>query len=415
MHVYGLDIRKSGQSTELHFNLVGKNSKMDVLHKRTPSWTNAESETETEGPEPSTSSSRHSAPLEEFRRPQPKRSASRASDSSEASSFRTDFAAAAAASRNTSAVDLEESPMDPPAARAGSPSRRSSISSAHASPNPGHARAARSPSPMPPLPAIRVPTPSTSSNSGTLTVKTPAPASKEDAQKFSTHLYGDQEASPFFRRLAWSPDGSLLLTPAGLFDDPFVVSTSNAVDGSGGSTSKPAKKKSKSGPKPTVYIYSRANIGKPPVAHLPGHKSASIAIRFNPVLWELRTSSAASGESDPPQKTTRIDLEIGTEAKVVLTPSRTTEASGKALKGAFDLPHRMVYAIATHESVYVYDTQQAGPICIFGNLHYAPFTDVTWYVSSFDKHSLADACAQEHGWPNVGPGESRWLLLDRSF
>jgi chromatin assembly factor 1 subunit B len=370
MHVYGLDIRQN----ELHYNLIGKNSKMDVLHKSTASWANAtESETETEGPEASTSR----APTEEFRRPQPKRSASRASDSSVASSFRKEYGGASAESRHTSAFDVDETPMDPPA-RASSPSRRSSVSSAHASPSANHTRVARSPSPMPPLPAIRVPAASTSSN--TLHVK--SLHQQEEQQRFTTHLYGDQEASPFFRRLAWSPDGALLLTPAGIFDDPFAVGP-----GSEATSSKPKKKSSKKGslgPKPTVYIYSRANIGRPPVAHLPGHKSASIAIRFNPVLWELRTEEAAKSN---PAKTVRVDLEVGVETSVEMG-SASAAVKGKALKGAFDLPHRMIYAIATHESVYVYDTQQAGPLCMFGNLHYAPFTDVTWYGAALLLDSL---------------------------
>ncbi|KWU42835.1 WD40 repeat-like protein, partial [Rhodotorula sp. JG-1b] len=134
----------------------------------------------------------------------------------------------------------------------------------------------------------------------------------------SVKLYSDANSTHFFRRLAWSPDGALLLTPAGLWQDP-----------------------SSSEPKPTVYIYSRNNIARPPIAHLPGHQTTSLGIRFCPVFWDRNNA--------PP-------------------PPRSL----------FDLPYRMVYAVATLDSVYLYDTQQAGPLAMFGNLHYAPFTDLTW-------------------------------------
>jgi chromatin assembly factor 1 subunit B len=45
---------------------------------------------------------------------------------------------------------------------------------------------------------------------------------------------------------------------------------------------------------------------------------------------------------------------------------------------AFVLPYRMIYAVATEDSVLLYDTQQQTPICIVSNLHCATFTDLTW-------------------------------------
>lgn len=176
----------------------------------------------------------------------------------------------------------------------------------------------------------------------------------------------------------------MLLTPAGLFEDPFATATatseiekekSNGDESSkkenGGKSKKKDKKARESGPKPTVYIYSRANVTRPPVAHLPGHKSGSISIRFNPLLFELRGNQSSTKEA------VSIDITERTEASVDLKDP-TVPNTSIAARGTFDLPHRMVYAVATHESVYVYDTQQPGPICMFGNLHYAPFTDVAW-------------------------------------
>jgi hypothetical protein len=37
-----------------------------------------------------------------------------------------------------------------------------------------------------------------------------------------------------------------------------------------------------------------------------------------------------------------------------------------------------VYAIATQDSVYLYDTQQALPLAYLSQLHYSTFTDLAW-------------------------------------
>lgn len=43
-----------------------------------------------------------------------------------------------------------------------------------------------------------------------------------------------------------------------------------------------------------------------------------------------------------------------------------------------DLPYRMVYAVASKSSVYLYDTQQKMPFGCVSNIHYARLTDLTW-------------------------------------
>lgn len=58
---------------------------------------------------------------------------------------------------------------------------------------------------------------------------------------------------------------------------------------------------------------------------------------------------------------------------------------------AIDLPYRMIFAIATKNSVRLYDTQQQMPFAVISNIHYARLTDLAWssdgtalIVSSFD-------------------------------
>ena len=54
----------------------------------------------------------------------------------------------------------------------------------------------------------------------------------------------------------------------------------------------------------------------------------------------------------------------------------------------------MVFAVATLDSVLLYDTQQAAPFAFVSNIHYAALTDITWYVSVL-------ACTGSQGHNNV--------------
>jgi chromatin assembly factor 1 subunit B len=44
----------------------------------------------------------------------------------------------------------------------------------------------------------------------------------------------------------------------------------------------------------------------------------------------------------------------------------------------FDLPYRIVFAVATQDSVIVYDTQQPMPIAYLSQYHYTSITDIAW-------------------------------------
>lgn len=46
--------------------------------------------------------------------------------------------------------------------------------------------------------------------------------------------------------------------------------------------------------------------------------------------------------------------------------------------GFFKLPHRVIFAVATLNSLYIYDTESAVPLAIMAGLHYAAITDVAW-------------------------------------
>ncbi|KAH8682321.1 WD40-repeat-containing domain protein [Xylariales sp. PMI_506] len=267
-------------------------------------------------------------------------------------------------------------PMNPPSVV--SHSRRSSFSS----------RRSLSPAPSLPLPAVMPMEPSPKPNLG---VK-------------NANLYANETLTSFFRRLTFTPDGSLLMTPAGQYQIQHPTegsrSTYEVIN--------------------TVYIYTRGGINKPPIAHLPGHKKPSIAIKCSPIIYTLRQSppvtkhitidtsssdepipalpepitkpSPAPSVMDPPPPPTpaaSADLDKG--AISTKTPDTEAGTAPTGPKPTFALPYRMVYAVATQDTVLLYDTQQMTPICVVSNLHLTTFTDLAWsndgltlLISSFD-------------------------------
>lgn len=265
-------------------------------------------------------------------------------------------------------------PMNPPSAI--SHSRRSSFGTS--SPAMSMRRSA-SPAPSLPLPAVMPMETSPKPYTG-LGVK-------------NANIYANDTLKSFFRRLTFTPDGSLLFTPAGQYQTQHRVMEESV--------------KTLYEVINTVYIYTRGGINKPPIAHLPGHKKPSVAVKCSPVFYTPRkaapptkyitidTSSAedimpalpepvvpkSSDHSvmDPPPPVPQITDPSGptSSSKPELLEVETNAASpGPTM--AFSLPYRMVYAVATEDSVLLYDTQQQTPLCVVSNLHCATFTDLTW-------------------------------------
>ncbi|KEY65149.1 hypothetical protein S7711_04239 [Stachybotrys chartarum IBT 7711] len=260
------------------------------------------------------------------------------------------------------------SAMNPPSLV--SHSRRSSFSS----------RRSASPAPSMPLPAVMPMEASPKPHSIAATL---------GLGVRNASLYANETLTSFFRRLTFTPDGSLLLTPSGQYQSQHQ----------GERDSKPSYEVIN-----TVYIYTRGGINKAPVAHLPGHKKPSVVVKCSPVFYTLR-------QSRPPTKTITIDTSSTEEAIPSLpepvsksTPTQTvmdpppppgpssndasssnskslaveTGASVPGPKPAFSLNYRVVYAVATQDTVLLYDTQQKTPICVVSNLHCATFTDLAW-------------------------------------
>ncbi|KAK4416717.1 Chromatin assembly factor 1 subunit FAS2 [Sesamum alatum] len=137
----------------------------------------------------------------------------------------------------------------------------------------------------------------------------------DESKSARSHLFHDETLPSFFRRLAWSPDGSFLLVPAG-----SLKSTP---------TSEPVN---------TAYVFSRKDLSRPALM-LPGASKPVVAIRFCPSTFSLRGSNTSP---------------------------------------FFKLPYRLIFAVATLNSLYIYDTESIQPIAIVAGVHYAAVTDIAW-------------------------------------
>lgn len=260
-------------------------------------------------------------------------------------------------------------PMDPPPV---SHSRRSSFGS-----SPSIRRSA-SPAPSLPLPAVKPLEVSSPSLFGGLGVK-------------NTSIYANETFTSFFRRLTFAPDGSLLFTPAGQFKTSHISPTDPSK-----TTDEIIN---------TVYVYTRAGFNKPPISHLPGHKKPSVAVKCSPVFYTLKERNLpakhltvdTSNEpsmfpplpepvvSQPSKDTPSSDPTGGETPKsqpLKSEESSNDDSSSGSSAPVFALPYRIVYAVATQDAVLIYDTQQQTPLCVVSNLHFATFTDLTWYVIS---------------------------------
>ncbi|KAJ3143161.1 hypothetical protein HK100_006456 [Physocladia obscura] len=164
-------------------------------------------------------------------------------------------------------------------------------------------------------------------------------------------IFFDENLPSFFRRLSFSPDGSLLVTPAGIYRGNTKDVTANVV-----------------------YLFTRENMKGEPIARLSGFKKPAIAVRFNPILYDLKPN----------------------EEKYV----------GQQIV----LPYRMIFAVASQDSVVIYDTSRlTRPTAVISNLHYGTLTDISWshdgnmlIMSSTDGYcSMVTFAISEIGSPQV--------------
>lgn len=52
----------------------------------------------------------------------------------------------------------------------------------------------------------------------------------------------------------------------------------------------------------------------------------------------------------------------------------------KPLDNTLQLPYRVVFAVASEDSIFFYDSQQSLPFGYVSNIHYHTLSDLTWSV-----------------------------------
>lgn len=157
-----------------------------------------------------------------------------------------------------------------------------------------------------------------------------------------------------YRRLSFSPDGALLVTPTGIHR-PTSAGTRKQASSTNGITSSSSNINNKPSSNSQTYcthIYSRGYLNSPYVS-LVGLEDPSIVVRFYDRPYKLLRPTATTGED-----------------VVVSTPS--------SFFSVIPGDYRFVFAVSTISSVFVYDTQHVHPIAKFSGLHYAAINDLSW-------------------------------------
>lgn len=143
---------------------------------------------------------------------------------------------------------------------------------------------------------------------------------KGEGEETKIRLFHDDTLKSFFRRLSFSPDGQILVTSSGITETVDDQSKNKLLIN-------------------VSYIFARKSFTKP-VLHVPTFDQYSVAVQFSPVLYTLKEDT----------------------------------------KSLFDLPYRMIYAIATNSSILLMDTEHAAPFAYIGDIHYTRLTDLSWYI-----------------------------------
>jgi hypothetical protein len=154
------------------------------------------------------------------------------------------------------------------------------------------------------------------------------PQQQQPGKPLQAALFHDESLNTFFRRLAWSPEGSLLAVPAGVYREHAGQQAQHAT-----------------------YIYARGHWGCP-LLSLPCPSKASTVVRFCPRIFKLR------GQEQQGQQGGGSSGVSGD----VLAPGSVAAAAGAAgaaggSVNVLGLPYRLVLAVATMDSVLLYDMQ----------------------------------------------------------
>ena len=98
-----------------------------------------------------------------------------------------------------------------------------------------------------------------------------------------------------------------------------------------------------------------------------------MAVRFSPIKYQLRPVKRIVAKKQISPETSLQD------DKESIKDSETEELKPwEKYQTIFCLPYRMIYAVATQNSVMMYDTQQTEPFARISRIHYIGLNDLSW-------------------------------------
>uniref|UniRef100_H2YPZ4 CAF1B/HIR1 beta-propeller domain-containing protein n=1 Tax=Ciona savignyi TaxID=51511 RepID=H2YPZ4_CIOSA len=149
-------------------------------------------------------------------------------------------------------------------------------------------------------------------------MKQPAANQAENEKDKMQRIFHDE--SVVRRRLSFSPDGKMLMAPAGCLQVDCGKENQSIQQIN------------------TTMIFPRGSLSKP-VAYLPGLQLPSSIVCCSPCRYKLMDP-----HNDPP----------------------------------FKMGFRYIFAVASSDTVVLYDTQHPTPFAVISNIHYASITDLSW-------------------------------------
>ena len=208
-----------------------------------------------------------------------------------------------------------------------------------------------------------------------LAAEAPPPAADAAAKPPRQPLFHDDTLQSFFRRPAWSPCGSFLALPAGIYREHADAREEHAT-----------------------YLYQRDRFARPAL-RIPG-VSPAVCVRFSPAFYApARPRDAAERPKTPPPPSPPSNDENPAStsdpatddpapanpdavprdgASAAPEPNAPSSAAAPVEVPLIDLPWRVLFAVCTTDTVTVYDTSEPTPVAFVGGLHYAAITDAAW-------------------------------------
>lgn len=208
------------------------------------------------------------------------------------------------------------------------------------------------------------------------------------------NLYADSNVPSFFRRLTFTPDGSLLITPCGIHRDFNAVL--NKLQTTQNTTGSHIRNFTNNNTLHSfcTHIFSRESPSSPCLS-LIGLDNPSVGVRCCPLLFKLVNTSGSSNNNIShyyPVDTLTTTITIGPNG--VVSNEGATEAETKSSSESevnsntnsdnnqplslFHSHYRILFAVFTITSVYIYDTQHPHPLLKINGIHFASINDATW-------------------------------------